>query len=209
MRHLSYIPVFLFCLAAMSCAAPPYSTGAARQVPADFFGMTPYQNDMTAGDFELLDELGVTWQRRTCRWGGLELRPGEWNFSSWDRYVDDSKAAGKKLIAILAYDTPWIHKGKNVRDTIGSQELPHYLNYVETVVTRYKGRIDAYEIWNEPNMLNRFWKGSDKDFFTMTIATAQVIRRIDPDARILAGSLWRGFPAILSVNSSKAAPWIT
>jgi hypothetical protein len=184
--------VFLACLAVLSCATPPYSTGAARQIPEDFFGMTPYQrSDMTAEDFELLDELGVVWQRRTCRWSSLEPRPGEWDFSSWDSYVDDSKAAGKKLIAILAYDTPWIYNRKTAGDDIGPEELPHYLNYVETVTARYKGRIDAYEIWNEPNMLNYFWKGSDDDFFTMTIAAAQVIRRTDPHAKILAGSLWR------------------
>jgi hypothetical protein len=105
--------------------------------------------------------------------------------------VDDSKAAGKKLIAILAYDTSWIYKRETAGDDIGPEELPHYLNYVETVATRYKGRINAYEIWNEPNMLDYFWKGSDEDFFAMTIAAAQVIRRVDPDAVILAGSLWR------------------
>jgi hypothetical protein len=191
-RGVGRVLAFLACTAALSCATPPYAVDSPRQVPEDFFGMTPYQQyDMTTEDFELLDELGVTWQRRTCRWSGLEPRPGEWDFSSWDAYVDDSKAAGKKLIAILAYDIPWIFNGKTARDRIGPEELPHYLNYVETVAARYKGRIDAYEIWNEPNMLDYFWKGSDDEFFTMTKAAAQVIRRTDPGATILAGSLWR------------------
>jgi hypothetical protein len=192
MRFPGLVPALLACLSVLSCATPLYQIRGARQVPADFFGMTPYQgHDITAEDFELLDELGVIWQRRTCRWSSLEPHPGEWDFSSWDRYVDDSKATGKKLIAILAYDTPWIYNKETAGDNIGPEELPHYLNYVETVVSHYKGRIDAYEIWNEPNMLDYFWKGSDEDFFAMTIAAAHVIRRTDPDARILAGALWR------------------
>ncbi|MDR1931074.1 MAG: hypothetical protein LBQ44_10680 [Treponema sp.] len=171
----------------LSCATPPYSVNTARTVPEDFFGASPYKRGgVGPEDFELLDRQGVIWMRRDCSWNILEPEPGKWDFSSWDVYVDDSKAAGKKLIAILAYDAPWLNSEKS----IAPEDLPHYLNYVEKVVTRYKGRIDAYEIWNEPN-INRFWKRSDKDFFTLSGAAAQLIRRIDPGARILAGSLVR------------------
>ncbi|MDR1566856.1 MAG: beta-galactosidase [Treponema sp.] len=176
-------------LASLSCATPPYSAGEAREVPQDFFGIIPFQRDLVPRDFEMMDELGVVWQRRTCRWSSLEPRQGEWDFSGWDAYVNDSKAAGNKLLAILAYDTAWLHGKENAPQKITPEELPHYLNYVETVVSRYKGRIDAYEIWNEPNI--SFWKGPEEDFFAMTRAAAQKIRELDPDAKIVGGSFWR------------------
>jgi len=100
-----------------------------------------------------------------------------------------SKSAGKKLLAILAYDTPWLFEEKNAPRKITARELPRYLNYVETVVRRYKGKIDAYEIWNEPNLTE--WYGTKDEFITMTRAAIKVIRSIDPDAKILAGAFAR------------------
>jgi hypothetical protein len=158
-------------------------------VPEDFFGIAPFQEDLVPEDFEMLDELGIAWQRRTCRWSSLEPQQGEWNFSGWDAYVRDSKAAGKKILAILGYDTDWLHGKPNAPRRINSDELPLYLNFVETVVSRYKGEIDAYEIWNEPNMMS--WKGTKDEFFEMTRAAAIKVREIDPNAIILAGSFWR------------------
>jgi hypothetical protein len=60
---------------------------------------------------------------------------------------------------------------------------------VEEVVTRYKGKIDAYEIWNEPNWI--FWQGKREDFFGLSRAAALKIREIDPEAKIVAGSFNR------------------
>ena len=178
----------LLCVIA-ACSSPPYSVDRGRLVPEDFFGIAAYRTALEAEDFALLDDLGVVWQRRTCRWSSLESRPGAWDFSDWDNYVEDSLAAGKKLLAILAYDTPWLYEKKNAPCAIGPKELLRYLAYVEKVVSRYRGKIGAYEIWNEPNMLK--WEGSQEDFFTMTLVAAKKIREIDPHALILAGSFWR------------------
>ena len=172
----------------VSCATPPFHTDKPRHVPEDFFGIAP-GSGLKPEDFPLIDELGVVWQRRTCRWSSVERTPGEWNFSDWDNYVEISKNTGKKLLAILGFDTPWIYEEETTRRKITARELPLYLNYVETIVRRYRGKIDAYEIWNEPNMMS--WYGSKKEFIAMTRAAIKTIRSVDPDVTILAGSFWR------------------
>ena len=183
--------LFLLCFLCIliSCATPPFHTEKPREIPEDFFGIAPYGKVLTPEDFPLIDGLGVVWLRRTCRWSSLEPSPGEWDFSDWDAYVENSKNAGKKLLAILGYDAPWIYGEKTTRRKITARELPLYLNYVETVVSRYRGKINAYEIWNEPNIMS--WYGTDEEFITMTRAAIQKIRSIDPDATILAGAFSR------------------
>ena len=172
-----------------SCATPPFSRTADRTVPDDFFGISPYQRDLEKEDFQMLDEIGAVWLRRTCRWSSLEAKQGVWDFSSWDLYVRDSKADGKKILAILGYDAPWIYAEPVSGRKITAETLPYYINYVEQVVTRYKGQIDAYEIWNEPNWNS--WYGTREEFYALTIAAAKKIREIDPQAKIVAGSFWR------------------
>ena len=186
----AFFLIFCFSVFFVSCATLPFRTNETRRkIPEDFFGIAPYNKRITPEDFPFIDELGVVWQRRTCRWSSLEPKPGEWDFSDWDSYVEISKNAGKKLLAILAYDTPWVYEEENARRRISARELPLFLNYVETVARRYRGKIDAYEIWNEPNMMQ--WYGSDEEFITMTRAAIKTIRSVDPDVTILAGSFWR------------------
>jgi len=177
------------CIIFFSCAAPPYSTTNIRKIPEDFFGIAPYRRTLTPEDFPLIDELGVVWLRRTFRWSGMEQAPGEWDFSAFDEYVEISKDSGKKLLAILAYTAPWLTERRKSKREITGRELPYYLNYIETVVRRYKGKVDAYEIWNEPNMGG--WDGSTENFIIMTRSAIERIRSIDPDVKILAGSFWR------------------
>jgi hypothetical protein len=89
----------------------------------------------------------------------------------------------------LAYDTPWLYSNGKTRRYIAPENIPLFLRYVENTVSRYRGKVDAWEIWNEPNWT--FWKGSNKEFYELTRLTAQKIRETDPDALILGGALWR------------------
>jgi len=105
--------------------------------------------------------------------------------------VENAERAGKKVLAVLAYDVPWIYgkEEKEARRHIEPDKIPYFLQYVEGIVRRYKGRIHAYEIWNEPNWL--FWKGSDEDFFTLATETAKRIKEVDPHCYLVVGSFWR------------------
>jgi hypothetical protein len=95
------------------------------------------------------------------------------------------------MLGVLGFDTPWLHQNGGKADYISPEELPKYINYVEKVVTHYKGKVEAWEIWNEPNVSVRFWKGPAKDFYALTKAAALKIRECDPDAIIVAGSFFR------------------
>jgi hypothetical protein len=143
-----------------------------------------------AGEYALLDELGVVWMRRTFDWESIEAEPEGWDFTEWDAYVEAGKGAGKKILATLAYDVGWIYGEKKPRRHIKPEAIPYFLRYVETVVRRYRGKIDAFEIWNEPNNPFYFWKGPDRDFFELSRAAARRIKEIDPAVTVVAGSYW-------------------
>jgi hypothetical protein len=66
------------------------------------------------------------------------------------------------------------------------------------VVSRYKGHIQAYEIWNEPN-LTGFWSGSTDQMLTLTREASQIIRNIDPKALVVSPS----------ATTAAGIPWLT
>jgi hypothetical protein len=57
--------------------------------------------------------------------------------------------------------------------------------FVTTIATRYKGRIHAYEVLNEPN-LPEFFTGTVSDQLAMLRDAYQIIKQIDPNALVLS-----------------------
>jgi hypothetical protein len=133
--------------------------------------------------------MGVKWILATFYWSNIEQEKGQFDFSYYDSYVDNGKKAGKKIVAILAYDVPWLFPDGKRHRYISPENIPLFLNFVEKTVEHFRGRINVWEIWNEPNFM--FWTGSDREFFELAKLTARKIRETNPRVCILGGAFWR------------------
>jgi hypothetical protein len=64
--------------------------------------------------------------------------------------------------------------------------------WVRAVATRYKGRITAYQPWNEANLTAFFWAGRKADsavkMARLTNVMAKVVRTADPAAKVTTAS---------------------
>jgi hypothetical protein len=179
---LIFIAFTFLCVFSISCSTVSSSQTSPVNIPSDFFGLIDGYG--RPEEYALLDEMGAEWLILTCYWSRIESEKGVYNFSYYDDFVDNAKAYNKKVAGILGYGSPWISDSKN-NSYVSKENLHHFLDFVEAAVSRYKGRVDAWQIWNEPNGL--FWKGSKKDFFELTKQTALKIREIDPDVCIIGG----------------------
>ena len=188
LKEFSLIILTALCVNLISCASGSFAVSGSGTVPEDFFGITPERYNLNSRGFGILDEFNAVWIRDTIRWSGVERGEGNWIFDSWDGYIADAEAAGKKIVLVLGFDNPWLYPEKKERRDFTDSELPHFLMYIEKVVTRYKTRV-VYEIWNEPNW--HFWKGSDENFFRVSAAAAKRIKELVPAAVVLAGSTSR------------------
>jgi hypothetical protein len=68
------------------------------------------------------------------------------------------------------------------------EEVQLYLSYVSKVVRYFKGRIQYYEIWNEPNVMNQNWYVEASDYINLVHRTIPVILEEYPEAKIVVGS---------------------
>jgi hypothetical protein len=176
------INVFLF----FSCATNNYTPSEQLQIPSEFLGLVP-GFIKSENVYQIIDNLGITWIRKGFHWAEIERERGAFDFSKYDDLVDDAARHGKGFLAMLGYEVPWTSAAKG--RVVDAGDMPLYLNFVKEVVNRYRGRIKAYEIWNEPNWI--FWKGTDAEFYELTKRTVQTIRETDQDALILGGAFWR------------------
>lgn len=61
--------------------------------------------------------------------------------------------------------------------------------FVYTVVSHYRNDIRYWEVWNEPDLGNVFWSGSQADYYQLLKVAYQAAKAANPDAIILFGGL--------------------
>jgi hypothetical protein len=173
----------------IACASIP-APSSPVVIPEDFAGIVHAGQTNTPQEYALLDRMGASWILTTFYWNEIEEEEDRWNFDYYDTYVDTARAAGKKIIGVLAYDTAWIHKDGKTHKYIPPDKVHLFLNYVRRTAERFKGRVNAWCIWNEPNF--GFWNGSRNEFLSLALKTADAVREIDSEVILLGGAFNRG-----------------
>jgi len=193
-----FILVFIFLL--FSCTSTPLPSSASVTVPEDFFGLVHAGRTKTSDEFRVLDEMGIVWVLKTFGWADIEPEKGIYDFSRYDSFVDATLKNGHKIAVTLGYESQWIRNEVGKQKYIPSHYISDFLNYIEATVIHYKGKVHAWQIWNEPNWI--FWKGSDREFFELSKQAAQRIRETDSDAFIIGGG-FSGAPVSFIKNMHK------
>lgn len=141
--------------------------------------------------------------KQTFAWRDLEAEKGEWDFTQSDRILDEAERRGLRVIARLGQTPDWFsgrdrQTAEQLEETEDEdipprteEDFEYWANYCRTVADRYKGRIAAYQIWNEPN-LAREWGGQtpDAEGYTRLLAVcSEAIRAVDPDVILISAGL--------------------
>jgi len=179
------LPLFIF-----SCSSTKLSSGGQTvTIPEDFFGLVHAGRSLESKENEILAEMGCKWVLNTFYWHSIESQKDNFDYDYYDKFVSENKKQGRKIVALLGYGTDFsYHNGKN-KKYVSKKYLPFFLRYVEETVRRYKGQIDVWCVWNEPNI--HFWNGTEREFFELSKLTTDVIRKTDPDAYIIGGAFSR------------------
>ena len=140
----------------------------------------------------LSKNAGVYWIRQQVRWMDLQSAPGTDCYRiCWgelDQIVDDSAAAGVKLLFSIVAAPSWATP--NGRNGLPSREhFGEYSNFMGQMAARYKGKVQAYEIWNEQNLAveNGGRVANAQLYMDMLVGASQAIKASDPDAIVVSG----------------------
>ncbi len=153
--------------------------------------------------FQQLDELGVGWVKIQISWKLFEPAPGrldEFWFGETDRFIDAAHAQGLNVMVGIAKAPEW-SRPTTTEDGPPS-DFAEFTRFTELVANRYSGKVQAYELWNEPN-LRREWNGFDMNgasLVQLVAAGADGIRRVDPSVVLISGA-----PAPTGINDGVSA----
>jgi hypothetical protein len=157
---------------------------------ASAFGMnTHMEREATpnlARNLEVLSECGVKWIRGWWGWGMSEKERGQFDWSEYDRQLATVEGAGMRLMPILLRYYPSLEQawaGPTDEIQRPPYKMEEWSAFVRQVVGRYRGRISAWEVWNEPEMSGPDW--TPELYASLLRATSAPIREVDPKAAIV------------------------
>ncbi|MCL1930502.1 MAG: cellulase family glycosylhydrolase [Treponema sp.] len=192
----TYLPLIALSLLLTACASSQkLAPSSPLAIPTDIAGIVHAGHTNTPEEYALVNRLGAQWTLTTFSWREIEPSQGQWDFDSYDQYVEAAQTAGIKIIGVLAYDVAWIHPDNERHRYIPPDKIPFFLEYVRQTASRFRGKVDAWCIWNEPNTTH-FWKGSRDDFLNLARQAADTLRETDPDVIILSGAFNRGISGL-------------
>jgi aryl-phospho-beta-D-glucosidase BglC (GH1 family) len=133
---------------------------------------------------------GVKSVRVDVSWESLQPN-GRRGVSGWhvrltDRCVNLARANGMSVLGTLSGTPAWANWGRGATTPpTRSEDFAHFARWA---ARHFRGRIGAWEIWNEPDY-RVFFNGSTRRYVKLLRATYPAIKAGDPNALVVTGGV--------------------
>ncbi len=155
-----------------------------------------------------LQQSGAGWIRISLNWGWIERQPGKFDWQAVDNGLSTLRAAHINALITLYGPVPCWALPTTQADICISPKftvppMEAWVDFVTTAVKRYKGQVDYWEIWNEPDLIQaldvkdptqRLIQYRDN----ILIPASQAVHQQDPNAKVVG-------PAFAAIPSGYTA----
>jgi hypothetical protein len=154
----------------------------------------PWKKEQT---LKMARAAGLGWIKVMFSWEEIEPQRGihfdeRYRRSTWEKFdgiVALAQKYGLRVIARLDRTPTWA-RSSDV-NTAPPDDPRDFGRFVADVVSRYRGRVQHYQIWNEPNLAAE-WGGravEPERYARLLQAARQASREVDPNALLLSAPL--------------------
>jgi hypothetical protein len=152
-------------------------------------------------------QLGINWERIIFSWS--DIQPGGPNDWRADRYFTNDTIQreldkGMDVVGLLQFTPGWAAQNpvdgqrsvpKNLSAPADSPDN-YWARFAGRMAAEYKGRIDRWIIWNEPEFKpgdagagqSATWYGSDQEYYMLLRRAYQAIKAANPNATVIFGA---------------------
>jgi len=137
-------------------------------------------------DLGIMSDAGFRWVKQWFAWQDIEgAGKGQYDWSIADRVVDQVEKHGLKLLARISPSDTAFWAGDP------PENADDFAEFAGALAARYRGRIHAYQVWNEPN-LSREWGGKPVDpagYAQLLKKAYAAIKAADPNAIVITAGM--------------------
>lgn len=162
----------------------------------------------------LAKAAGFTGIKHQVPWKAVETRPGRYAWHQLDRIVEEAHRHGLEVLLSVYAAPPWLRRVQPAGERIDAPEtavtgsyqdwweqfreyhngpprnFSDYGEFMELIAARYGDKVQAYELWNEPNLAGN-WDGrvAPGEFVELVAEGYRGVKRGNPKATIIVGGL--------------------
>lgn len=136
-------------------------------------------------------DMEFGWVKVQVDWSLIEYAPGQYSsiLDELDLFMDDALHRNLNVLLSVTKAPDWARPITEEDGPPSDYQL--YYNFLTFIVLRYKYRIQAIEIWNEPN-LRREWNGvplSGAEYVSFLAGASEAIHREGEGIRVVSAGL--------------------
>jgi hypothetical protein len=142
------------------------------------------------GNAFLVRDLGFTWAKGYLSWESAEPQPGQFYWVDAENIVNAYETQGLKVLLRVHQSPDWA-RPPATPISHPPRDPADFARFLGVLAERYRGRIHAYELWNEPNLVYE-WGDTWPDpyaYAELVKAAYPAIKAVDPNALVVAGGI--------------------
>lgn len=125
---------------------------------------------------EAMRRAGIKWGRQDFTWRRIEKERGVYDWAGYDRLVELCHEHGVTIFGDLT-------TAPRFWDPRTGEGVEAYCKFATAAVKRYRGKVDYWQIWNEPN--GGYWNGTPEQYARLLAASGKAIHEANPEAKVL------------------------
>jgi hypothetical protein len=135
----------------------------------------------------LVNNTGFNWIKHQVNWSAVETAPNVFNWVQLDAIVNTAALGGLQVF-LSVNQAPTFYRSSS------SGTMPadptKMGNFMSAMTSRYKGKVGAYEIWNEQNLDRETGAGNvnPSTYLPLLQSSYTAIKAVDPGAKVLLGA---------------------
>ncbi|MEQ8677842.1 MAG: LysM peptidoglycan-binding domain-containing protein [Aggregatilineales bacterium] len=156
---------------------------------------------------DYVDELGVDWVKVRVEWRDIEAEPASIEFTELDAIVNALDSQGLNIMFTVTNAPDWARErfgDDPLNENAPPQDLTTFEDFMTALTDRYSGTVDAYQIWDEPN-IRRNWSCQinlgtadnprvttgmcQTNYIDLLTVAYNAIKAIDPQAQVITAGL--------------------
>ncbi len=136
--------------------------------------------------------MGFNWVKQQTPWKDIEGSKGAYNWGELDKIADVMHNSGLSVLFSVVKAPGWARPPSTDMGVEGPPANPQdYADFMGAMAAHFKGRVQAYEIWNEQN-LHYEWGNEQLDagrYVELLKLAYQAVKAADPNAIVVSGAL--------------------
>jgi len=144
-------------------------------------------------ELDAVARTGASWVRILIDRSAIETNKGVYNWGYADNLVNAAASHGLRVLGVIGYTPLWNRtEGPQLLfSTSPPRDMDTWGRFVSAAAQRYAGRINAWEVWNEPNLTQfmGFIGDRPQHYADILKSAYPAIKSVTPGATVIVAGL--------------------